>query len=210
MFKKLLVVSFFFALIIAACSKSSDPTPTGTLTLTAVDSIPNAVDSITFTLYSTQANWNSKTNPIATKVSDANGVAVFTGITSSDIFVRAEQAGVWSNANGGPTSSRNLTNISTSGATAKNILVHDVRLLCARTSRGTLLVNNTTPNTYSITQDGSLISGLTIAASTTANLSGPEGTFLLTFTRLTGTTGAAVIDKEVTLTVCGTTTITLP
>ena len=212
MLKRLLILSLFFAIVIAACSKKEDPAPTGTLTLVAQDSADNALDSITFTLYADQATYNSKTNPIATMMSDANGTAVFTGITKDNLWVRAVKAGLWSNAAGGPTSSRNISGVSTSGATTKIILVHDVRPACLRTNRGTVTINNTTANTYSISVDGTA-TGITVPASDAAFLvTGPAGTVNFTFIRTNtmNPTGPAVIEKAVSIVTCGNTTVTLP
>jgi hypothetical protein len=216
MLKRLLILSLFFAIVIAACSKKDEATPTGTLTITAQDSVENAIDSITFTLYADQATYNSKTNPIATMMGDANGTAVFTGITKDNLWVRAVKEGVWSNAAGGASTNRNLTGVSTSGATSRIILVKDVRRACVRGNGGFLSIVNTTENVYDIFLVGQTNKVGTLAAGESSPISFgttglvPVGNYTFNFTRTSGTTGAASISKPVSITQCNASTISIP
>jgi len=224
MYKKLLLMSLFFALVIAACSKKEDAaTPTGTLTIQALDSTDSPIlGSVTMTLYPDQASWTSKTNAIATKKTDANGKAVFTGITTDALYVyAAADTGFYNNnwktpttpgAAGTSTASRYLSGLSTTGASTKSIYLKDSRPKCVIDNVGYFNeINDTqdTANVYSLTLDGGALgSGLKHNYTFVNNIPLDTGAHELIATRTNGS-GNPKITKNFIITRCALNRISL-
>jgi hypothetical protein len=70
------------------CSKSSDSSQnvTTSLQLTMTDSLANKIAGATVALYSSSADWASRTNPVGTAITDANGIVNFDSLSAIPYF----------------------------------------------------------------------------------------------------------------------------
>ena len=139
----LLIAATFFTTFFSSCTKEEEVKPDPTrLQITVRDELGNAVSGTTVKLYASQADWENETNQVgSTQVSDASGNVTFSDLSNIKYYWFAEKD-CKNNYHGSAMVVNPLTSNTTT--TVNTVL----------SSTGTILLQNTSTNPYTIFIDG--------------------------------------------------------
>ncbi|MEO8584240.1 MAG: hypothetical protein ABI415_10605 [Flavitalea sp.] len=86
-FNLLALLCFASISSIISCKKEAEPLPDTSLEITVADDLGNKVNGATVALFNNHEDWLKGSNQVATeKITDANGVAVFSNLTSKQYY----------------------------------------------------------------------------------------------------------------------------
>jgi hypothetical protein len=182
--KLLLGHLMLFIVLLSGCGKSDSGSPapakTTTLIVTVNESNGNPSSGASVTLYTSQSDYNNRTNPIASKTTGTDGKSTFVNLSPIIYYFSATNGNANNTASTTRTSSALLDGQENQVATS----ISDSRPACEVNSTSGLILTNNSNNPYDIEVNG--IPQARMPGRTTSTLVLRAGSYTLKATQVSG------------------------